>query len=171
MILSSAWSAGNAFFYSSTRILYAAAIDGKAPKVFAFERHGVPYACVAMTSAVGMLAYLVVGNTSSEVFFWLSNISAVSTLLVWGSICITYLRFYKGLRYHGIDRDDLPWKAPFQPYMASFAIAFCVIVEFFNWYDCFFPGIFSAKSFVLPYIDIPMVSTAPCQPDSRVLTT
>lgn len=96
VILSSAWSAGNAFFYSSTRILYAAAIDGKAPKLFAFERHGVPYVCVAMTSAVAMLAYLVVGSTSSEVFFWLSNISAVSTLMVWGSIVSRMCGFMLG---------------------------------------------------------------------------
>ena len=117
----------------------------------------MPYACVGMTTAVGMLAYLVVGNTSSEVFFWLSNISAVSTLLVWGSICITYLRFHAGLKFHGISRDDLPWKAPLQPYLAYFAIAFCSVVAFFNGYDCFFPGNFSAKSFVPPYIDIPIV--------------
>lgn len=112
-----------------------------------------------MTSAIGMLAYLVVGNTSSEVFFWLSNISAVSTLLVWGSICITYIRFYYGLRHHGIDRNDLPWKAPLQPYLAYFAIGFCGVVAFFNGYDCFFPGNFSAKTFVPPYIDIPIVSS------------
>lgn len=114
-----------------------------------------------MTSAVGMLAYLVVSNTSSEVFFWLSNISAVSTLMVWGSICITYVRFHAGLKYHGIDRNDLPWKSPFQPYLAYFAIGFCSIVAFFNGYDCFFPGNFSAKSFVPPYIDIPIVCS-PC---------
>lgn len=113
-----------------------------------------------MTSAIGMLAYLVVGNTSSEVFFWLSNISAVSTLLVWGSICVTYVRFYYGLRHNGMNRNDLPWKAPFQPYLAYFAIGFCGIVAFFNGYDCFFPGNFSAKTFVPPYIDIPIVSLA-----------
>lgn len=68
------------------------------------------------------------------------------------------MRFYAGLRYHGIERDDLPWKAPFQPYLAYFAIGFCGVVAFFNGYDCFFPGNFSAKSFVPPYIDIPIVS-------------
>lgn len=109
VILSSAWSAGkcrksnssdsrsrqketnagqgNAFFYASTRILYSSALDGRAPKIFKFTKFGVPYACVAATSALSLLAYLNVSNASSEVFFWFSNISAVSTLLVWGSIC------------------------------------------------------------------------------------
>lgn len=82
--------------------------------------------------------------------------AAVSTLLVWCSICVTYLRFYYGLRANGIPRDSIPWKAPFQPFLAIFAICFCGIVAIFNGYDCFFPGNFSAKSFLPPYIDIPI---------------
>ncbi len=155
-MLSSAWSAGNAFFYSSTRILYASALDGKAPKVFTYERFGVPYACVALTALLGLLAYLNVASSSADVFFWFSDISAVSTLIVWCSINITYLRFYQGLRANGISRDDIPWKAPFQPFLAWFGIAFCSIVAFFNGFDCFFPGNFSAKTFLPPYIDIPI---------------
>ena len=55
VILSSAWSAGNSFFYTSTRVLYAAALDGKAPAFLCFERFGVPYACVAMTALLSCL--------------------------------------------------------------------------------------------------------------------
>jgi yeast amino acid transporter len=156
VVLTSAWSAGNAFFYSSTRILYASALDGKAPKIFKFEKFGVPYACVLLTAAVGLLSYLNVANASADVFYWFANISAVSTLIVWCSICVTYLCFYYGLRANGMTRDDLPWKAPLQPYLAYFAICFCSIVALFNGYDCFFPGNFSAKTFLPPYIDIPI---------------
>lgn len=159
VVLTSAWSAGNAFFYSSTRILYAAALDGKAPKFLTYERFGVPYACVACTSAFGALAYLNVSNSSSDVFFWFSNISAVSTLIVWCSISVTYLRFYYGLRKNGISRTSLPWKSPLQPFLAIFAICFCSIVALFNGYDCFFPGNFSARTFVPPYINIPIYFT------------
>jgi amino acid transporter len=152
VVLTSAWSAGNSFFYTSTRILYASALDGKAPKFFTYEKFGVPYACVGLTTATGFLAYLNVSNNSGEVFFWFSNISAVSTLIVWCSICITYLRFYYGLRANGISRSDIPWKAPMQPFLAYFAVCFCSIIAFFNGFDCFFPGNFSAKSFIPPYI-------------------
>ncbi|KAK4621235.1 putative proline-specific permease put4 [Fulvia fulva] len=155
VILSSTWSAGNAFFYSSTRVLYASALDGKAPKFLTYERFGVPYACVAATSLLSLLAYLNVSNGSAQVFIWFSNISAVSTLLVWGSICITYLRFYQGLKHNGIERTSLPWKSPLQPYLAYFGLCFCSVVALFNGYDAFFPGQFSAKTFVPPYIDIP----------------
>ena len=156
MVLTSAWSAVNAFFYSSTWILYAAALDRKAPKFLTYERFEVPYACVACTSAFGALAYLNVSNASSDVFFWFSNISAISTLIVWCSISVTYLRFYYGLRKNGIQRSSLPWKSPLQPYLAYFAICSCSVVAFFNGYDCFFSGKFSAKTFVPPYINIPI---------------
>ncbi|KAI1499576.1 amino acid permease [Biscogniauxia marginata] len=156
VVLTSAWSAGNSFFYASTRVLYSSALDGKAPKILAYERWGVPYGSVAATTALSCLCYLNVNNNGEEVFFWFSNLSAVSTLIVWASICITYLRFYYGLRHNGISRDSLPWKSPLQPFLAYFAICFCLIVAFFNGFDAFFPGKFSAKTFVPPYIDIPI---------------
>ncbi|OAA79033.1 Amino acid/polyamine transporter I [Akanthomyces lecanii RCEF 1005] len=156
VILTSAWSAGNSFFYASTRVLYSAALDGKAPSILRFERFGVPYVCVAATTALSSLVYLNVNNQSAEVFFWISNLSAVSTLIVWASVSYTYLRFYHGLRHHGVDRDTLPYKSPMQPFLAYFAIVFCLVIAFFNGFDAFFPGKFSAKSFLPPYIDIPI---------------
>ncbi|CAI0654536.1 unnamed protein product, partial [Colletotrichum noveboracense] len=67
-----------------------------------------------------------------------------------------YLRFYHGLRHHGVDRDTLPYKAPLQPFLAYFAVCFCLVVALFNGFDAFFPGRFSAKTFVPPYVDIPI---------------
>ncbi|KAJ5223242.1 Amino acid/polyamine transporter I [Penicillium chermesinum] len=156
VILTSAVSAGNSFFYASTRVLYATALDGKAPRILRYEKFGVPYACVAITAALSLLVYLNVSASSAEVFFWISNLSSVSTLVVWTSISVTYIRFYRGLKYHGIPRSQLPFKSPFQPYLAYFAIIFSSTVAFFNGFDAFFPGHFSAKSFIPPYIDIPI---------------
>ncbi|KAI1157964.1 AAT family amino acid transporter [Nemania serpens] len=156
VILTSAWSAGSSFFYASTRVLYAAALDGKAPRFLTFERWGVPYACVAATTLLSLLCYLNVNNRGESVFFWFSSLSAVSTLIVWSAVCVTYLRFYHGLRHNGISRDSLPYKAPLQPFLAYFALCFCVVVAFFNGFDAFFPGKFSAKTFVPPYVDVPI---------------
>jgi amino acid transporter len=156
VVLTSAWSAGNSFFYSSTRVLYATALDGKAPRFLTYEKFGVPYACVAITAGLSCLVYLNVSSSSSEVFFWISNLSAVSTLIVWASISVTYIRFYQAMKFHEVPRSSLPFRSPLQPYLAYFALCFCVIVAFFNGYDCFFPGKFSAKTFVPPYIDIPI---------------
>ncbi|KAJ5773764.1 Amino acid/polyamine transporter I [Penicillium paradoxum] len=156
VVLTSAFSAGNSFFYASTRVLYSTALNGKAPRILRFEKFGVPYACVAVTAALSLLVYLNVSSSSAEVFFWISNLSSVSTLIVWTSISATYIRFYQGLKYHGILRSTLPFKSPFQPFLAYFAIIFSSTVAFFNGFDAFFPGHFSAKTFVPPYIDIPI---------------
>jgi amino acid transporter len=40
--------------------------------------------------------------------------------------------------------------------MAYFAMIFSATVAFFNGFDAFFPDHFSAKSFIPPYIDIPI---------------
>ncbi|PGH13132.1 hypothetical protein AJ79_03839 [Helicocarpus griseus UAMH5409] len=156
VVLSSAWSAGNAFFYASTRILYATALDGKAPRFLRYEKWGIPYGCVGITSALSLLVYLNVSSHSEDVFFWISNLSSVSTLIVWTSVSITYIRFYQGMKYQGIPRSAMPYRAPFQPYLAYFSAIFSATVAFFNGFDCFFPGKFSAKTFVPPYIDIPI---------------
>ncbi|KAJ5128203.1 hypothetical protein N7526_006369 [Penicillium atrosanguineum] len=156
VIVTSALSAGNSFFYASTRILYATALDGKAPRILCYEKFGVPYACVAVTAALSLLVYLNVSASSAEVFFWISNLSSVSTLIVWSSLSITYIRFYRELKYHGVPRSSLPFKSPFQPFMAWFDLIFSSTVAFFNGFDAFFPGHFSAKSFIPPYIDIPI---------------
>ncbi|KAM4063657.1 amino acid permease [Hirsutella rhossiliensis] len=154
VILSSAWSAGNSFFYASTRILYSAALDGKTPSVLCRERFGVPYACVLATSAVSCLAYLSFSNRSADVFFWFSQISAVSILVVWASVSWTYLQFYCGLRHHGVQRDTLPYTAPLQPFLAWFSLVFCLTAALFNGFDAFFPGKFGAKTFLPPYVNI-----------------
>ncbi|EFE33194.1 amino acid permease, putative [Trichophyton benhamiae CBS 112371] len=159
VVLSSAFSAGNTFFYAATRVLYATALDRKAPAFLRFERLGVPYACVGVTTALSLLVYLNISSSASEVFFWISNISSVSTLLVWASISITYIRFYHGMASQGIPRSALPYRSPFQPYLAWFAVTFCAVVAFFNGFDAFFPGKFSAKTFIPPYINIPIFAT------------
>ncbi|KAJ5908726.1 Amino acid/polyamine transporter I [Penicillium taxi] len=156
VVLTSALSAGNSFFYASTRILYATALDGKAPRILTYGRFGVPYACVAVSAALSLLVYLNVSSSSAEVFFWISNLSSVSTLVVWSSVSITYIRFYHGLKHHGIPRSSLPFQSPFQPYLAYFTVIFSSTVAFFNGFDAFFPGHFSAKTFIPPYIDIPI---------------
>lgn len=156
VVLTSAWSAGNSFFYASTRILYSTALDGKAPRFLTYEKFGVPYACVAITTALGCLVYLNVSSSSSDVFFWISNLSAVSTLIVWTSISITYIRFHQGMKHHEIPRSSLPFKTTFQPYLAYFAAIFSATVALFNGFDAFFPGKFTVKTFIPPYIDIPI---------------
>ena len=73
-ILTSAWSAGNAFVYSGSRVLYSMAINGQAPSIFKYTtKRGVPWTAVLFTWAIGCLAFLNVDNSGATVFQWFSS--------------------------------------------------------------------------------------------------
>ncbi|KAL1843842.1 hypothetical protein VTJ49DRAFT_7193 [Mycothermus thermophilus] len=102
-ILTSAWSAGNAFLYSGSRVLYSMAATGQAPRVFArTTRKGVPYAAVLATWSVGLFAYLNVSENGARVFGWFMNVSTISGFIAWIVVMVTYLRFRAGLKCQGL---------------------------------------------------------------------
>ena len=59
VILTAVLSCGNSGLYASTRMLYAMAEEGKAPKCFAkVNKRGVPLNALLITTAFGLLAFL-----------------------------------------------------------------------------------------------------------------
>ncbi|BFZ60735.1 hypothetical protein YB2330_001786 [Saitoella coloradoensis] len=156
VILTSAFSAGNSDLYTASRTLYALALEGKAPRIFArVTRKGLPIYCVLLTFCLGPLAYLNVSSGASTGFNWLSNLSTVAGLFTWSVICWSYIRFQKGLKVQGISRDTLPFKTPFQPYAAYIALVSLSIIIFFNGFSVFIGG-FAAQDFVAAYIGVPI---------------
>lgn len=153
-ILTSAWSAGNAYLYMSSRALYSLAIAGQAPKVFKrCTKGGVPYAAVMACSIFAVLAYLNCGRSSSLVFKWFVNITNTSGFISWVCCCIVYLRFRRAWGAQG--RPQLPYHSRLQPYGAWFAMFFFAVLALINGFNVFFPGQFSASSFLTAYIGIP----------------
>lgn len=67
-VLTSAWSAGNAFLYSGSRVLYSMALNNQAPRIFTkTSKKGVPYYAVLLTWAIGLLGFLNVSNSGAQV--------------------------------------------------------------------------------------------------------
>ncbi|KAI0023347.1 proline-specific permease [Xylariomycetidae sp. FL0641] len=155
-ILTSAWSAGNAFCYSGSRVLYSMALNGQAPKLFAkTTRRGVPWVAVLFTLAIGCLGFLNVSNSGAQVFTWFQNISTISGYIAWIVIMITYIRFRKAMAHHGM-LDSLPFKTPLQPY-ATYCILFLVVLlTLTNGFQVFFPSKWSVSDFLAAYITIPI---------------
>jgi yeast amino acid transporter len=155
-ILTSAWSAGNAFLYSGSRVLYSMALNGQAPKIFAHtSKRGIPYAAVLGTWAFGCLAYLNVSNSGATVFTWFSNISTISGFIAWIVVMITYLRFRKAMDVKGM-LSSLPFRTPFQPY-ATWAVLFLVVLlTLTNGFDVFVPSRWNVSDFLAAYITIPI---------------
>ncbi|KAF2200189.1 proline-specific permease-like protein [Delitschia confertaspora ATCC 74209] len=155
-ILTSAWSAGNAFLYSGSRILYGMALNGEAPKIFGkTNKRGVPYAAVLATWFVGLLAYLNVSSTGAQVFTWFSNISTISGFIAWIVIMITYLRFRKALTYNGL-LHTLPFSTPLQPYLTWFVLGVVSLLTLTNGFQVFFPSEWSVSDFLAAYITLPI---------------
>ncbi|KAL2180585.1 amino acid permease/ SLC12A domain-containing protein [Thermothelomyces heterothallicus CBS 202.75] len=153
-ILTSAWSAGNAFLYSGSRVLYSMAATGQAPAFFArTTRRGVPYAAVLATWAVGLLAYLNVSQNGAQVFLWFSNISTISGFIGWIVVLITYLRFRTALKVQGL-LHTLPFKTVAQPYAAWATLILISLLTLTNGFQVFAP--WNYADFLAAYITLPI---------------
>ncbi|KAI0127238.1 proline-specific permease [Xylariales sp. AK1849] len=155
-ILTSAWSAGNAFLYSGSRVLHSMSLTGQAPKFFAHTtRKGVPYVAVIATWAFGLLAYLNISNSGAVVFNWFSNISTISGFIAWIVVLITYLRFRAAMNFRGM-LPNLPFKTRFQPYGTYYSLSVISLLTLTNGFAVFFPGKWSVSDFLAAYITLPI---------------
>ncbi|RSH81104.1 uncharacterized protein EHS24_008538 [Apiotrichum porosum] len=158
VILISAWSAGNSDLYAASRTMYALALEGKMPKIFRrCTKGGLPIYCVCVTGIFGVLAYLSCGNGNAQTAFdWLYNLSAITGLLTWWTILLSYLRFYYGLKAQGISRDSFPFRAPWQPWLSWYGIIWFSLIVFFNGFTVFVKGNWDVSSFIAAYITVPI---------------
>jgi yeast amino acid transporter len=58
------------------------------------------------------------------------NLTAVSGLISWLGICVTYIRFHAGLRAQEIDRTKLPFSSRLQPFAAWYGAIGCFFICF-----------------------------------------
>jgi amino acid transporter len=154
-ILTSAWSAGNAYLYMSSRALYSMALAGQAPAVFRrCNRHGLPYMAVGAAFLFAPLAYLNVGNSSSIVFDWFVNLTTTSGFISWICCCIVYLRFRKAFKVQGA--QHAPYRSKVQPWGSVVALVIFVILCLVNGFSVFLANQFTASGFLTAYISIPI---------------
>ncbi|KAK9791680.1 putative Amino acid permease-domain-containing protein [Seiridium cardinale] len=105
-------SVGNSAVYASTRTLAALAEQSMAPQCCAYvDRRGRPLVAIAISLAIGLLAYVCTSNVYSDIFTWLLAISGLSTLFTWASISLCHIRFRKSWRAAGYSLHDLPFKS------------------------------------------------------------
>ncbi|KAF5093152.1 hypothetical protein D0Z03_002531 [Geotrichum reessii] len=153
VILTTIISAGNSNVYIGSRLLYALALGGVAPRFFLkTTKTGVPYFGVTCTSLIGLLAFMVVSKGATTVFNWLVTISTVAGLLTWASISYSHIRFMKALDYNGISRDSLPFKAKFGAWYTWYALICNIVVTIIQGFTSFWD--FTAGSFLTNYISL-----------------
>lgn len=102
------------------------------------------------------LGYMSVSAGATTAFLYLQALCAVTALVTWINICIVYLRFYYGCRAQGIDRDELPWKGPLQPYAAWTSLVAFGVMLLTGGFTAFMRGHWSTGTFLAAYINIPI---------------
>ena len=65
-----------------------------------------------------------------RVAFRFVNMTSVAGLISWFGICVTFLRFYAGMKAQGMDRKKLPYYSIFQPYAAWYGAIACIVINF-----------------------------------------
>ncbi|KAK0465379.1 amino acid permease [Desarmillaria tabescens] len=154
-LLTSAWSAASSDLYTSSRALYGLAASGNAPKIFLrTTRKGLPYVSIIFCSLFATLSYMGVNEGSGKVFNWFANMTAVAGLMTWFGICLTYLRFYQGLKVQGYDRSKMPFAVRFQPFPAWYGMIASLVICFLSGWNVFLKGHWARDTFVTNYFPL-----------------
>ncbi len=155
VILTAILSAGNSGLYASTRMLYAMAHDGKAPKAFGrTNSRGVPINALLATSAVGLFGFLSAIVGQGAAYAWLLNVSGLCGFIVWAGIALSHYRFRRGFLAQGNKVSDLPYKASFFPVGPLLAFAVLIVVIAGQNYEAVLAG--RGMEVLSSYIGIPI---------------
>ncbi|QLG38466.1 MULTISPECIES: amino acid permease [unclassified Paenibacillus] len=157
VILTSVLSAGNSGMYASSRVLYALARDGKAPRFLGrLNKKGIPMNALLLTTAVGMLAFLASLFGDGIVYTWLLNASGMCGFITWLGIAISHYRFRRAYVAQGRDLNDLPYRARWFPFGPIFAFVLCIIVIIGQNYQAFTGDQIDWSGALVAYLSVPL---------------
>ena len=98
VVLTAAASATNSGIYSNSRILFGLAKQGLGPKVLTkTNSNGVPYLSMLVSSITLLIAALlnIVFPDAIKLFIYVTTLSTVLFLVVWGMIIVSYIAYVK----------------------------------------------------------------------------
>ncbi|SFL91397.1 amino acid permease [Pelosinus propionicus] len=157
IILTSVLSCANSGLYASTRMLYAMAKEGKAPRIFGkVNKRGVPTNSLYATSAIGFLAFLSSLVGEGTAYTWLLNITGMIGFIAWLGIAISHYRFRQAFNRQGLDTSQLKYKAKWFPFGPLFAMVLCGIVIIGQNYNAFLGGEVDWYGLAVSYVGIPI---------------
>ncbi|WP_304502149.1 amino acid permease [Austwickia sp. TVS 96-490-7B] len=156
VILTSILSAGNSGMFASTRMLYALALDGKAPRFLSHTNsRGVPMPALLATTAVGGLCFLTSLMGEGKAYTWLVNASGLAGFITWMGIAWCHYRFRRAYVAQGHDPADLPYRARWFPLGPIVALTMCAVVIVGQNYEALVGGI-KWHELASSYIGLPL---------------
>ncbi len=157
VILTAILSAGNSGMYSSTRMLFKMAQEGRAPKWFGkLDGRGVPMNALYATTFIAAFCFLTTFIGEKQVFNWLLNMSGMCGFIVWLGIAISHYRFRKGYIAQGYKLEDLAYRAKFFPFAPWFAFILCSIIILGQNYQAILGGKIDWLGLLSTYISLPL---------------
>ncbi|KAK3702351.1 histidine permease [Vermiconidia calcicola] len=112
VIMIAVLSVGNSSIYGSSRTLAALAEQNQAPKIFAYiDRKGRPLVAIGFASVLGLLAFLAGSKYQEDAFNWMIALSGLSSIITWGSICLSHIRFRRGWKKQGHTLEELAFRS------------------------------------------------------------
>jgi yeast amino acid transporter len=153
VLLTAVLSAAQSNVYSGSRILVGLTDEGHAPRILSRTTHyGTPFVAVACTSAFGLLAFMNLSESGTNVFNWFMNITSIAGFITWACINICHMRFMKAAKAQGIDRRTLPYPAPLQPFLSWYGLFFFVLILMTNGFTVFIE--WNTSDFFAAYISV-----------------
>ena len=135
VITISVMSVANSCTFGSTRTMQALAQGGMGPKWLAYiDRKGRPLWPVIIQMLFGLLAFVNEAAAGSTVFTWLLSLTGLSSFFVWGSICLSHIRFRAAWKARGRSIDDLPFKSQLGvsgSYVGCTLVVLCLMGTFY----------------------------------------
>lgn len=148
-------SVANSCAFGSTRTIQALALRGMAPKFMAYvDKHGRPVWCIALQLVFGLLAFVNESGKSTTFFNWLLALSGLSYFFIWGSICMSHIRFRAGWKAQGHSLDELPYKSLFGVWGSVYGVVMNIVCLVAQFYVAVWPigGGVTASSFFQAYL-------------------
>lgn len=126
VVLTSAASSCNSGIFSTSRMLYTLACQGKAPKrLKSLNNRNVPAPALIFSTLVLLIGVLLNYLLPDEVFTLVTSIATICFIWVWGIILVSQLR-YRKLKPENARNNS--FKMPFAPYSNWIVLAFFVFV-------------------------------------------
>ncbi|CAM1502997.1 Fc.00g077730.m01.CDS01 [Cosmosporella sp. VM-42] len=161
VITISVLSVANSCTFGSTRTMQAMAERSMAPKALSYvDSKGRPLWCIAIQLAFGLLAFVGESGKSGDVFGWLLALSGLAFLFVWGSICLTHIRYRAGWKAQGYSLGLVPYKTPFGVWGSYLGLGLNIICLIATLYNALQPSKGAkpdAKAFFQAYLAAPVV--------------
>jgi AAT family amino acid transporter len=127
VVLTAALSSCNSGIFSTSRMLFNLAENGKAPrKLDKVTKNGVPGLSVIVSAVVLLVGVFLNYVVPAKVFTWVTSIATFAAIWTWGVILLTQIRYRKSLNTE--EKKALKYKTPLFPYSSYLSLVFLALV-------------------------------------------